>query len=172
MSCEQFSHDNGTYPEKKPAERPFFPRGRFHASVLVLLFATVLFCSAGKAHAAFSELDAFTGIWCVDFEKTKKLWKKLGATADWTIIAVLKEMYHMDVNFKNRTLIEGNIEEETKRIPFTVKVKGGKLYMTITDDDKKKRTFVWTDRGDGTIMHDIKGSDHSEEGPLIMERHH
>ena len=156
----------------RQASRSYFPRRRFYAPVLVFSLAVAVFCFAGKARAEFSNLEAFTGVWCVDFEKTKTVWENTSAKADWTIISVLKEMYHMDVDFKTRTLIEGDIEQERERIPFTAAVRNGKLYMTITDEDNKKKTFVWVDRGDGTIEHDIEGADHSEEGTLIMERSH
>lgn len=176
MRFEKLLPDNGAAAANRLTARRFFQSGR--ACLLVFLFAAVLLHPAGKAQAAsFSNLEAFSGVWCVNFEKTKKIWIRSGVKEHWTLISVIRESYHMDVDFKRRTLIEGDIYntfgtgkgKRVKRTPFTVKVKGNKLYMTIQTGRKATKTFIWVNRGDGTILHDIEGR--KEEGPLAMERH-
>lgn len=116
----------------------------------------------------FANIGKLSDVWVVDGPETRKLWQEKTAEIDEDMLAMLVDIYKMDMNFQKNTLIEGVQLGEPSRTPFRAEVRDGKLYIAAGKFGEE-RVYVWSDHGNGRVAHVIGGSEETMQ-PLVLVR--
>lgn len=140
------------------------PNTRHIRGFFIPLLLAILALAATAGYAG-EDLNALSGLWVVDYSKTKALWEEAQIDEEKEGLDILAAFFRLDMDFSASTMIEGtSFSKNPTRDPFnTSRNSDGNLLITSTRRGESK-TFLWAMRDGGGVSVTV-----SKNPPIVSQ---